>query len=115
MLVTVRFFSTFSNFFVRTLRLRWMSIAQLGCIHCMYIVYAIPSLNKDVIVVVVIIIIIIIIILLLSVRGEPCSHHLTVTHPSTSHVGPTLLNLPEQVKPGPPYYNSLQETFYQEL
>ena len=32
--VTVRFFSTFSNFFVRTLRLRWMSasVAQLGCI-----------------------------------------------------------------------------------
>ena len=47
----------------------------------MYIVYAIPSLNKDVII---IIIIIIIILLLLSVRAEPCSHHLTVTHPSTS-------------------------------
>ena len=45
----------------------------------MYIVYAIPSLNKDII-----IIIIIIILLLLSVRGEPRSHHLTVTHPSTS-------------------------------
>ena len=44
-------------------------------LHCMYIVYAIPSLNKDVI---------IIILLLLSVRGEPRIHHLTATHPSTS-------------------------------
>ena len=50
-------------------------------LHCMYIVYAIPSLNKDIII---IIIIIIIILLLSSVQGEPRSHHLTVTHPSTS-------------------------------
>ena len=45
-------------------------------LHCMYIVYAIPSLNKNVIN------IIIIILLLLSERGEPRSHHLHDGHPS---------------------------------
>ena len=38
-------------------------------LHCMYIVYAIPSLNKNVIII--IIIITLLLLLLLSVRGKP--------------------------------------------
>ena len=77
----------------------------------MYIVHAMPSLNKDVI------IIIIIILLLLSVRGEPRSHHLTVTHPSTSRAQRCWTCLSKSSRyshlaSASLLYNSLQEMFY---